>query len=439
MVTKTYPNHQSIVTGLYQPYHGIVNNEFTDPESPSGHFDVDSPSSFWWDMNNRSVPMYIANQLYEPEVRFSGAMQWPGSIASYTDGTGNKGSNRSRVHYLQDYDKSMNWISRVDLTIDWLLDPIAPANLAFVYIPEPDSTAHEFGPFSEQVKEQVKLIDVAVGYFRRRIFDEGLSHRTNVIFLSDHGMAEVRSDRVFHIEQCEKKLYPGLRFKVYGVSPVYSLIADAAPVSTLSKNENISVIDAVKDALNRCAEKLFAGNFKVYRSNDTPTEYHYSGNRRLLDLFLVAKNGYDVIVGDNGGWKPKGYPVWGNHGYNASVPDMRPLFVAQGPRFRSGGYVHPTVFENVDLYPLMAHLIGIPVDRFPSNGSFARVRGMLSKTLYDVDGDDYLRSHLAKDHQPSLEKSLKWIHCKYLVIFRSVLRLTTILFQYLSTLASVLV
>lgn len=419
MVTKTYPNHQSIATGLYEPYHGIVNNEFIDPKSSKTgkdnikpeHFDVDNSSPFWWDMNNRSVPIYIANQLYEPGVRYSGAMQWPGSIASYTDGTGTGGvePNRTRVHYLQDYDKTMNMYRRVDLTIEWLLDPLAPANLAFIYLPEPDSTAHEYGPFSEQVKEQVRKIDQLVGYFQSRIFAEGLSHRMNAIFLSDHGMAEVRSDRVFHLEECEKKLFPGLGFRIYGVSPVFSLIADAAP--SLTGGENISIIEAVRDALNSCAEKLFSGNFRVYRSEEAPKEYHYSGNRRLLDLFLIAKDGHDVIVGDNGGWKPKGYPVWGNHGYNASLPSMRPLFLAHGPRFRSGGYVHPTVFENVDLYPLMAHLLGIPVDHFPSNGSFARVRGMLSKTLY-VDGDDYLRSHLAKDQQPSLEKSLKWIYCK---------------------------
>lgn len=30
--TKTFPNHQSIATGLYPEYHGVVGNSFYDPD-----------------------------------------------------------------------------------------------------------------------------------------------------------------------------------------------------------------------------------------------------------------------------------------------------------------------------------------------------------------------------------------------------------------------
>ncbi len=36
---------------------------------------------------------------------------------------------------------------------------------------------------------------------------------------------------------------------------------------------------------------------------------------------------------------------------------MRALFIAQGPAFRSGATLPP--FDNVDVYPLLAKLIGI--------------------------------------------------------------------------------
>ncbi|VDD89980.1 unnamed protein product [Enterobius vermicularis] len=32
--SKTFPNHYSIVTGLYPTWHGIVNNLFRDPDVP---------------------------------------------------------------------------------------------------------------------------------------------------------------------------------------------------------------------------------------------------------------------------------------------------------------------------------------------------------------------------------------------------------------------
>jgi hypothetical protein len=38
-------------------------------------------------------------------------------------------------------------------------------------------------------------------------------------------------------------------------------------------------------------------------------------------------------------------------------PSMRALFIAQGPAFRRGIEVQP--FDNVDVYPLLAKLLGI--------------------------------------------------------------------------------
>jgi len=31
-VTKTFPNHQTIATGLYSEFHGVVDSEFYEPE-----------------------------------------------------------------------------------------------------------------------------------------------------------------------------------------------------------------------------------------------------------------------------------------------------------------------------------------------------------------------------------------------------------------------
>jgi predicted AlkP superfamily pyrophosphatase or phosphodiesterase len=47
----------------------------------------------------------------------------------------------------------------------------------------------------------------------------------------------------------------------------------------------------------------------------------------------------------------------GSHGYDPADPSMRALFIAQGPAFRQGMEIAP--FDNVDVYPLLAKLIGI--------------------------------------------------------------------------------
>ena len=56
-VSKTYPNHQSIATGLYEDVHGIVNNDFYDPVFKR-RFNIDDGFNDWWD-NNVSLPVWV--------------------------------------------------------------------------------------------------------------------------------------------------------------------------------------------------------------------------------------------------------------------------------------------------------------------------------------------------------------------------------------------
>ena len=48
--TLTFPNHYSIVTGLYPESHGIVNNNFYDPDLELS-FSLSNPNAtqpYWW-------------------------------------------------------------------------------------------------------------------------------------------------------------------------------------------------------------------------------------------------------------------------------------------------------------------------------------------------------------------------------------------------------
>jgi predicted AlkP superfamily pyrophosphatase or phosphodiesterase len=56
--------------------------------------------------------------------------------------------------------------------------------------------------------------------------------------------------------------------------------------------------------------------------------------------------------------------IRGSHGYDPEDPSMRALFIAQGPAFRRGVALAP--FDNVDVYPLLAKLIGIAPE--PNDG-----------------------------------------------------------------------
>jgi predicted AlkP superfamily pyrophosphatase or phosphodiesterase len=55
----------------------------------------------------------------------------------------------------------------------------------------------------------------------------------------------------------------------------------------------------------------------------------------------------------------------GEHGYDNELPDMRALFLAAGPSLQQGLRVHE--FNNVDVYILLAHLLGFSPARNDGN------------------------------------------------------------------------
>ena len=64
----------------------------------------------------------------------------------------------------------------------------------------------------------------------------------------------------------------------------------------------------------------------------------------------------------------------GEHGYDNDDPNMRALFVAHGPAFRHGLVVPE--FDNVDIYPMLAGILGIAAA--PNDGNLNNVRPMLA-------------------------------------------------------------
>lgn len=125
-------------------------------------------------------------------------------------------------------------------------------------------------------------------------------------------------------------------------------------------------------------------SFSVYHRDEIPLSYHYRNNDRVLPIFIIADEGWDIY--QNMTWKPKG-KVWGNHGYNNSLESMRPLFIAHGPAFKKN-YTHDKVFENIDIYPMTNYILQLfPIGQFPSNGSLSRVFGMLVPPMNVNDYD----------------------------------------------------
>ena len=61
-------------------------------------------------------------------------------------------------------------------------------DVAFVYYPNIDNLGHKFGPDSDEIKKEVKLIDGVFDRLLTTIADENMNETINFIVVADHGM-----------------------------------------------------------------------------------------------------------------------------------------------------------------------------------------------------------------------------------------------------------
>ena len=94
-------------------------------------------------------------------------------------------------------------------------------------------------------------------------------------------------------------------------------------------------------------------------------------NARRPALLCLADDGW--IVSSHPNQAQRMHFSLGEHGYDNDDPAMRALFVAHGPAFKRG--LRVAEFDNVDVYPLLAHLLAIRPA--PSDGDYAAVADML--------------------------------------------------------------
>jgi predicted AlkP superfamily pyrophosphatase or phosphodiesterase len=112
-------------------------------------------------------------------------------------------------------------------------------------------------------------------------------------------------------------------------------------------------------------------HMRCWRKSDVPARLHYGTNPRVPALLCLADDGWIVTTHEDAA-KRRHFSL-GEHGYDNDDPKMRALFVAHGPAFKEG--LRVPEFDNVDVYPLLAHLLAIRPA--PNDGRFDDVRAML--------------------------------------------------------------
>lgn len=313
----TFPNHYTLVTGLYPEHHGIVANAFYDPErgqsfSYRDHETVTDGS--WYG----GIPLW---SLAEQQGMRTACFFWPGSEAKIAG---------ERPSYYLHYDARYPDEERIDQVIAWLKLPAAQRpHFITLYYADVDHEGHLHGPDSEQVRRAVRHADFLMGELEARL--DKLHLPIDLIIVSDHGMAKVEGDWI------TLDHFADLRgFKTAGA---------------LLYPPNEEAAARVYQQL-----KIASSSFQAYRRARVPAELHYSNNPRIGDPVIVPVA--PALIRAHAPYEKDGSTLMGQHGYNPfQMPSMRAIFFAEGPDIRPGIRLKP--FENVNVFPMIVKILGL--------------------------------------------------------------------------------
>jgi len=333
----TFPNHYSIVTGLYPSHHGLVDNSF-----------IDVPTGAFYYMGNKKMvaegkwyggtPLWV---LAEQQKMIAASFYW---VASEADIQGIKPT----YHYI--YNEKTNIETRIKAVKDWLSLPeeFRPHFITF-YFPQVDHDAHEYGPNDIRVGNAVQFVDSSINVLQEAL--ASLQLPINYIFVSDHGMAKVDNINTLPIPKAIDTAY----FRVpWGDAQLHLYAKDKSKIE--------STYDALKQDTS----------ITVYKLNETPSYWHYAStddwHQRLGDLIIIPH--FPKIFNLS-----KSKTSLGKHGFDNHFIEMRASFMAWGPAFKKGITIDG--FENVNVYPLIAHLLGLSYDEKNIDGKLKVLKPIL--------------------------------------------------------------
>ncbi len=329
--STTFPNHYTIVTGMYPAHHGIVENSFWDPKIQARFQFSDAKvaydTRFWG-----GTPLWV---LAEKQGLKAACYFWPGSDYEI-QGT--------RPTYWYNYDGKVTNQTKADQIIAWLqLPEDKRPRFMTMYLADVDHEGHAYGPDAAETRKSVQDVDQVLGDLLARIDKTGVP--VDVIVVSDHGMIKVEGN----IDLGKFTSFEGLR--TVGGGNDFKIYSDGTP-------EANAKLDKVYADLKKAED----GRFGVYRQSEIPKELHYTGNARIGDVVVLALKPIALTVTDpnrpprqgaNGG--PRS-----THGFDvARVPEMKAIFYAAGPDFKQGITIDE--FENINVYPLIARILGLKI------------------------------------------------------------------------------
>ena len=338
--TKTFPNHYSVVTGLYPENHGIISNTIDDP-GLEDRFSISNQEAIvdprWW----QGEPLWVTA---EKQGQISATYFWPGSEAPIQN---------IRPRYWLKYDGRVFGEDRVDRVLEWLdLPPERRPTFITLYFSETDGAGHRNGPDSPEVVESLRNVDAHVGRLISALRERGIFNDIDLIVTSDHGMAETSQDRIILLDAF--------------FDPDSADIVEYTPVLMMYPPDRTD-----RDSLVRALDSH--PNVVAYSKEEIPERFHIANHARTPPILAIADEGWAFSTREWYDENPARYNG-GTHGYDHELESMGGIFIARGPSFRRGITTRP--FQNIHVYEMICSILGL--EPAPNDGRLDAVVQLLN-------------------------------------------------------------
>lgn len=361
--TVTYPNHTTLITGVWPAKHGIANNTTFDPEAKNmgGWYwyasDIKVPTlwdvvhasggkvaSIGWPVSvgtasiDDNFPEYWRARIAE-DLKLVRAMATPGLPARIEAKSG------VSMDAMFSEEATADDAKVAEATAIYALDK---PEFFTIHLSSLDHFEHETGPGSAKAKATLAQIDAAVGRLvaAARAAEPGVV----VVVVSDHGFAAVE-----HSVDIERAF---VEAGLMTADPVTHKVTawEAAPwggasaAIVLAHPNDAAVLAKTRALLDRLAADPALG---IARIADA-AEIARLGGTPLASFWIDFKTGYAMGRGP-AMVSPSNQK--GTHGYFPDHPEMRAAFFAAGPGVPHKGAIGE--IDQRDIAPTVARLLGV--------------------------------------------------------------------------------
>ena len=352
----TFPNHWTLVTGLYPESHGVVGNSFWDPDLEEEFYYTDPKRSMqakWWNSTGAEA---LWSTCERAGIRTAVHM-WPGSEAGLEPEPSTVDKYNGDEALAKKVGRVLGFLDRPSAQDKPEVEPSeARPELIAYYVPNVDADGHKYGPNSTEIRYTIQAVDDMLGSLLSGLQTRNLTEIVNVVVVSDHGMATTSTSRLIQLDDL--------------LDPTTIEHVDGWPLYGLRPRKDAPLADLHARLLAQ-SRKPHA-HFKVYERGSMPPRYHFQHNDRIAPLWVVPEAGWAIVPKDEfdvEAAKKKGdvYHPRGLHGYDHEHPLMRAIFVARGPAFPHAPNSRLENFQNVDVYNIVCD--SLELEPKPNNGT----------------------------------------------------------------------